>query len=30
MFRIKPDDPAEVAALLDAAAYDRVAAADKH
>ena len=30
MFRIKPDDAAEVEALLDAAAYEKVAAADKH
>jgi glycine cleavage system H protein len=30
MFRIKPDDPREVAGLLDAAAYEKVAAADKH
>ena len=30
MFRLKPDDPAELAALLDAAAYDKIAAADKH
>jgi glycine cleavage system H protein len=30
MFRIKPDDPAELASLLDAAAYGKVADADKH
>jgi glycine cleavage system H protein len=30
MFRIKADDPGEVAGLLDAAAYEKVAAADKH
>lgn len=30
MFRLKPDDPAELASLLDAAAYEKVAAADKH
>lgn len=29
MFRIKPDDPAQLSALLDAAAYEKVAAADK-
>jgi glycine cleavage system H protein len=30
MFRIKPDNPAELAGLLDAAAYQEVADADKH
>lgn len=30
MFRIKADDPGEIAGLLDAAAYEKVAAADKH
>lgn len=30
MFRIKPDNAGEVDALLDAAAYEKVAAADKH
>lgn len=30
MFRIKPDNPAELAGLLDAAAYQGVADADKH
>jgi glycine cleavage system H protein len=30
MFRIKADDPGEVAGLLDAAAYEKVAAVDKH
>ena len=30
MFRMKPDDPAELTALLDAAAYQKVAEADKH
>ena len=30
MFRIKPDNSGEVDALLDAAAYEKVAAADKH
>lgn len=30
MFRIKPDNPAELTGLLDAAAYQGVAAADKH
>ena len=30
MFRIRPDDAAEVDALLDAAAYEKVATADKH
>jgi glycine cleavage system H protein len=30
MFRLKPDDRSELASLLDAAAYDKVAAADKH
>jgi glycine cleavage system H protein len=30
MFRLKLDDPGELAALLDAAAYDKVAAADQH
>lgn len=29
MFRIKPDNPAELAALLDAAAYQRIADAEK-
>ena len=30
MFRIKPSDAGEFAALLDAAAYEKVAQADKH
>ena len=30
MFRIKPSDAGELAALLDAAAYEKVAAADEH
>ena len=30
MFRIRPSDPSELAGLLDAAAYEKVAAADKH
>lgn len=30
MFRIKPDDPAQFAALLDAAAYQKIAEAEKH
>jgi glycine cleavage system H protein len=30
MFRIRPSDPGELSALLDAAAYQRVADADKH
>jgi glycine cleavage system H protein len=30
MFRIKPDHPAELDALLDAAAYQDIANADKH
>ena len=30
MFRIKPDDMTEIDALLDAAAYEKVAATDKH
>jgi glycine cleavage system H protein len=30
MFRIKPDDPAELDDLLDAAAYQKIAEADKH
>jgi glycine cleavage system H protein len=29
MFRLKPDNPAEIDALLDAAAYQKVAAAEK-
>lgn len=29
MFRIKPDDPAKLATLLDAAAYRKIAEADK-
>lgn len=29
MFRIKPDDPAELAGLLDAAAYQKIADAEK-
>mgnify|MGYP001230933833 CR=1 FL=1 len=29
MFRLKPDDPAELEALLDAAAYQKIAAAEK-
>jgi glycine cleavage system H protein len=30
MFRIKPDSPAELSSLLDAAAYQRIAEAEKH
>ena len=30
MFRIKPGNPAELAGLLDAAAYRKIADADKH
>ncbi|MDB5924445.1 MAG: glycine cleavage system H-protein [Betaproteobacteria bacterium] len=30
MFRIRPEDPRELAGLLDAGAYDKVAAAEKH
>src|ERR1700730_13087164 len=30
MFRIRPDDPSELAGLLDAAGYEKVAEADKH
>jgi glycine cleavage system H protein len=30
MFRLKPSDASELAALLDAAAYEKVAEADKH
>lgn len=30
MFRIKPDNPPELAGLLDAAAYQRIADAEKH
>lgn len=30
MFRIKPDNPAELAGLLDAAAYQKIADAEKH
>jgi glycine cleavage system H protein len=30
MFRIKPDNPVELAALLDAAAYQKIADAEKH
>jgi glycine cleavage system H protein len=30
MFRIRPDSPAEFAALLDAAAYQKIADAEKH
>jgi glycine cleavage system H protein len=30
MFRIRPDDPAELAALLNAAAYQKLADAEKH
>ncbi|MBI2295331.1 MAG: glycine cleavage system protein GcvH [Betaproteobacteria bacterium] len=30
MFRIKPDRPAELAALLDAAAYQKLAESEKH
>ena len=29
MFRLRPDDASEVATLIDAAAYDRIAAADQ-
>jgi len=29
LFRLKPDSPAEIAALLDAAAYQKIAEADK-
>jgi glycine cleavage system H protein len=30
MFRLKPDDPSELAGLLDAAAYQKIAASEKH
>jgi glycine cleavage system H protein len=30
MFRLQPDDPGELAGLLDAAAYQAIADADKH
>jgi glycine cleavage system H protein len=30
MFRIKPDSPGELSALLDAAAYQRIAESEKH
>ena len=30
MFRIKPDDPAAIAALLDARAYQKIADGEKH
>jgi glycine cleavage system H protein len=30
MFRLKPDNPSELAGLLDAAAYQKIAAAEKH
>jgi glycine cleavage system H protein len=30
MFRVKPSNPGELAALLDAAAYDAAVAAEKH
>ena len=30
IFRIKPDNPAELAGLLDAAAYQKIADAEKH
>jgi glycine cleavage system H protein len=30
LFKIKPADPGELANLLDSAAYEKVAAADKH
>jgi glycine cleavage system H protein len=30
MFRIKPDDAGQLSALLDAAAYQQIAAAEKH
>ena len=30
MFRIRPDDPAAIAALLDAQAYQKIADAEKH
>lgn len=30
MFTLRPDDPAQLAALLDAAAYQKLAAAEKH
>jgi glycine cleavage system H protein len=30
MFKVKPDNSAELSALLDAAAYQRIAEADKH
>ncbi len=30
LFRIKPSDPSQLQALLDAAAYDKIAAADEH
>jgi glycine cleavage system H protein len=29
IFRLRPDDPSELAGLIDAAAYDKVAAADQ-
>jgi len=30
MFRLKPDDPAQLGALLDAAAYQKIADSEKH
>ena len=30
MFRLKPDNPSELAGLLDAVAYQKIAAAEKH
>lgn len=30
MFRLKPDDPAQLGALLDAAAYRKIADSEKH
>jgi hypothetical protein len=30
MFRVRPSNPAELNALLDAAAYEKVVAADQH
>jgi hypothetical protein len=30
MFRIKPSDPGELSKLLDAAAYEKIADADRH
>jgi hypothetical protein len=30
MFRVRPSNPAELNALLDAAAYEKVVASDQH